>query len=162
MSEWKHADKSNQAVYRLRREGTVISLNSTEAVEIEGIGAVKQVVASQQCRGKRVQFKADISTKDVDGNGAGLWLTAAGRDWHLTDGMYDSLIMGTSDWQTFALAIDVPTDATYVSYGMWMGGHGESRMKNAQFQFVDDSVEVTSKKVLERDAVDRFIPRNGE
>jgi hypothetical protein len=149
-------------VYSLRDDDGVVSLNSTQAVDIEGIGAVKLVASPQLCRGKKVQFKADLSTREIDGKGAGLWLTAAEKTWHLTDGMYDSLISGTSDWQTFALVIDVPMDTTYVSYGMWMVGRGECRMKNAQFELVDDNVEVTANKIWDRVAIERYTERSGD
>lgn len=40
--------------------------------------------------------------------GAGLWLTASNKKWHETDGMFDGLITGTSQWQPIKLVLDIP------------------------------------------------------
>ena len=160
MSQWKHSDKSNYHVYKLIFDGDDIVLDSVNADKIYGFGAAKQVASIKVCNGKRVRFTADLSTNNLDGHGAALWLTAAGVGWHVTDGVLgDSFIAGTSEWRTLSYVIDVPPDTTYISYGMMVGGRGEARMRNPKFEIVDESVPATGKLIWDVIGPDSYRKR---
>jgi len=157
LEEWKHASHSDTAKYQVTCDGEILSLRAVQPTDFQNLGAVKQLASLEQCYGKRVRFNAEISTIDTDA--AGLWLTASSRDWHVTDGMYDRLIKGTVDWQSVALVIDVPAEATYVSYGLWMMGKGECRIRNPKFEVVEEEVPLTTSGIWDRVAPDRWVER---
>ena len=157
IDDWKHASRSNGAKYHIYCKDEILVLHAAQPSDLHDMGAVKQLASPTLCRGNRIRFQAEVATKDTDG--AGLWLTASHRDWHLTDGMYDRLIKGTSDWQPIALVIDVPADTTYISFGVWMTGNGECRIRNPKFDLVDEAVPVTASKVWDQVASSRWVER---
>jgi len=157
MKQWEHARRSNTGIYALEFEDGAVILRAANAASLRDIGAVKQVASSEICRGKRVRFQAEVSTQDADG--AGLWLGAATRDVQIMDAMYNRLITGSSEWKNIELVIDVPSNAEYVSYGLWMKGSGCCLMRNPQFDFVDQSVPLTQYSLLDRIASDRWVER---
>lgn len=157
MNDWQHTSHSNKQIYQIKTGDAAIVLNSIKQASSKDIGAVKQTVSSEGYRGCRVRFRADLSTKES--GGTGLWLTASHQDWHITDGMYDRLITGTSDWQPIELVIDVPKDTTYLSFGLWMQGNGTSKMRNPKFEVVEETVPVTTIKVWDRVSSNEWIER---
>jgi hypothetical protein len=104
-----------------------------------------------------VRFQSDVSTEDTDG--AGLWLMANHKSWHVTDCMYDHLIKGCSDWTHVELVIDVPIDAAYISYGLWMTGNGICRMRNPRFDIADELIYVSTTKIWDRVSPRRWQER---
>lgn len=157
MDEWKHADRSNTEIYCIKSTENGVVLESVQPATSDDIGAVKQVVSAKDYCGHRVRFQAEVSTKDADG--AGLWLTASHQDWHITDGMYDRLISGTSEWKPIGLVLDVPADTTYISYGLWMKGTGTCRLRCPRFDIVEQSVPVTAKTVWDRVSSQKWVER---
>ena len=97
----------------------------------------------------------------MNADGAGLWLTASNQNWHLTDSMNDGLLKETSAWQTVALVIQIPLDTTYLSYGLWMIGNGECRIRNPKFEVVGEEVPVTASNIWDRVSADRWAERFG-
>jgi hypothetical protein len=161
MKEWQHTRKSNQSSYQIDFEDDTIILQSVQPAAPSDIGAVQQpeqLVPFHRCRGKRVRFQSELSAENADG--AGLWLTASHKDWHITDGMYDRLIKGSSDWRFVQLVIDVPPDAAYITYGLWMIGNGKCRMRNPRFDIVEQSVRLTTDKIWDRVGAERWVERS--
>ncbi len=76
--------------------------------------------------GKHVRFTAYLRVADVKG-WAGLWIFASGRDTSKDVGrtMQDRPLVGTSDWQKLSIDLDVPADATYLSFGAHLIGEGQ-------------------------------------
>jgi len=62
-------------------------------------------------------------------------------------------------YQVVQLVIDVPKDAAYISYGLWMKGNGKCCMRNPRFEIVDRTVPLTTEKIYDRVAQDRWIER---
>jgi hypothetical protein len=148
MSIWKHTVHSSPDIYHADCSEDVVILQPILTVASDCIGAVKQEASVVLCRGRRIRFQAEISTEDTEG--AGLWLTANHKNWHVTDGMYDRLIKGSTSWSQVQLVIDVPDEAAYISYGLWMFGNGKCRMRNAKFDIVDHSVAITTDQIWDR------------
>jgi hypothetical protein len=158
MSNWKHGRRSNSEIYHFEVDDDVLTLQPSQVVFFTDIGGVSQTASPVECRGHRIRFGAEVCTQDTDG--AGLWLMANHKDWHITDGMYDSLIKGSKDWTHIDLVIDVPMDAAYISYGLWMQGNGICRMKNSQFELVECSIPVSTDKIYDRVSAERWVERS--
>jgi len=154
---WKHTKHSNCEIYQFTVSDNEVVLQPKYAVSPDSIGAVRQLADSMICRGRRIRFQADLSTQQTDG--AGLWLMANHKDWHVTDGMYDRLVKGSSDWLPVELVIDVPENAAYISYGLWMQGNGKCSIRNAKFDIVDESIAVTTKQIWDRIGPQQYKPR---
>jgi hypothetical protein len=157
MSDWKHTKKSNRDIYQVDINDDVVVLAAIHKAAPNDVGAVKQVASPAVCSGRRIRFQAELSTDVTEG--AGLWLTASHKEWHITDGMYDRLIKGSTEWNQVQLVIDVPEDAAYISYGLWMIGNGKCSMRQARFDVVEHSVAVTTKSIWDRVAEQKWIER---
>lgn len=89
-------------------------------------GALTQQISAQRYLGQRLQFKARIRTADIS-NYAGLWMrvdTPARRGVSFYNSM-DRPIRGTTGWQERTVTLDVPADASTVSFGVIGAGKGQ-------------------------------------
>lgn len=128
----------DQATYILKSDSSEKQMIGKAKFEFEGEKFIKE----------RICFSAEISSESS--NGAGLWLTAKGRGWHLTDCMHNRLLSGTEDWQSEFCVIEIPKDTTYISCGIWMVGSGKALMRNPRVVIVDSSVKLTASKIYYR------------
>ena len=142
MIDWKVSDALAADYDVLFKDGEV-TLSSARAAS-NAVGKVVGRGSVLSSRGKRLKFSAEIKTVDADS--AGLWLTGSAENWHVTDGMYDRLIKGSTGWSLENLVIDVPEDTRYVSFGLWMIGNGSCTMRNPKIEIVDQSVPVTGRE----------------
>ena len=60
------------------------------------------------------------------------------------DNMEDRSIKGTTGWRRCDVILDVPKDATGVSFGVLLAGTGEVWRSSTKFDVVGDDVPVTS------------------
>ncbi|MCC2961031.1 transcriptional regulator [Massilia sp. IC2-278] len=89
-------------------------------------GALTQQISAQRYLGQRLQFKARIKTADI-GNYAGLWMRVDTPAKHGA-AFYNSVdkpIRGSTDWQERTVTLDVPADASIVSFGVIGSGKGQ-------------------------------------
>jgi erythromycin esterase-like protein len=79
-------------------------------------------------RGKRVVVSGWIKTENVTGGYAGLLWRAdtATKTAAALQNMYHSGPRGTTDWQRYEFAVDVPADATVIEFGMLLEGKGKA------------------------------------
>jgi hypothetical protein len=108
-----------------------------------GFGTLMQSINATQYAGKRVRLRAWVQSKDVTG-WAGLWMrvdkgqTAVGFD-----NMERRAIHGTSPWTAYDVVLDVPADATGISFGTLLAGAGEVWLSSVEFQVVGQEVPAT-------------------
>lgn len=62
------------------------------------------------------------------------------------DNMQDRAIKGTQPWRTSDVVLDVPPDATSISFGVLLSGSGEVWMNHVTFGVVGQDVETTGAK----------------
>lgn len=160
MRDWKLTTRTERSHYKFSADKDVVVLTFSgdlkESTPSKS-GGVRCVLPVEDYRGKRVRLNAEFSTNETDS--AGLWLTASNSGWHLTDGMYDRLVSGSSPWKEEQLVIDVPADSEYLSFGLWMVGKGECTMKNARVEIVDASVPVTVDKFFDKVGMEKWQER---
>jgi hypothetical protein len=111
----------------------------------EGFGTLMQTFRAEQYRGKRVRFRASVKTETVS-QWSGLWMRIdKGSEVVGFDNMQSRPLKGTSDWQSFDVVLEVPNDATSISFGVLLTGTGAVWLSNASFETVADDVPLTSK-----------------
>ena len=69
------------------------------------------------------------------------------RDPVAFDNMQDRPIKGTTGWQSYAVVLDVPQDATGIAFGILLGGTGAVWLNNVTFEVVGTDVATTGKRM---------------
>lgn len=111
--------------------------------EDTGYGSLVQVISAQRYLGQRVRFRAMIKTRDVS-NWAGLWMQvdATNRSNAAFYNSVDQPIKGTTRWQSRSVTLDVPEDATSISFGLINSGSGQVWIDELSFDVVGKEVPV--------------------
>ncbi|MBS1560258.1 MAG: hypothetical protein JSS89_01500 [Bacteroidetes bacterium] len=114
---------------------------------INGFGAFMQTCQPGQYLGHRVRMTGFVKTTNVSGY-ASQWFrvdcdTVMVSFDNMHDGGSDRSIKGTSDWARYAIVLDVPPNATSLSYGALLSGTGQIWFDNVAFEIVDTTVSTT-------------------
>lgn len=59
------------------------------------------------------------------------------------DNMVDRSVKGTKDWNKYEIILDVPLNATTISFGALLSGTGQIWVDNFSFEIADNSMVVT-------------------
>ncbi len=139
----------DQTQYEGRR---VVYLKATAAVT-KGFGTLMQDFRADDYAGKRVRLSAMLKSENV-ANWAGLWMrvdksTGASSSPKMVafDNMQDRPVKGTEDWKNYQVVLDVPVDATGISFGLLLNGSGNVLLSNVKIETVSLDVPVTSMSV---------------
>jgi hypothetical protein len=95
--------------------------------------------------GKRIKMTGYVKSENVS-SWAGLWIRVdeANSKRYLTfDNMGDRPITGTTDWKKYEIVVDVPRNASRISYGALLGETGQIWFDNITFEIVDQTVPTT-------------------
>jgi len=110
---------------------------------IVGFGTLMQMFKADGYLSKRVRFSGSVKAEGV-GNWAGLWMRVDKETKSVAfDNMQDRPIKGSTAWQSYAVVLDVPQDATAVAFGILLDGTGEVWLKDVTFETVGPNVPVT-------------------
>ena len=63
------------------------------------------------------------------------------------DNMQDRPVKGTEDWKNYNVVLDVPNDATGISFGVLLNGSGNVLLSNVKIETVGSDVPLTSMAV---------------
>jgi hypothetical protein len=111
---------------------------------VEGFGTLMQTIQAEQYKGKKVRLSGLVKSQDV-AEWAGLWMRVdQGKDVVAMDNMQDRAIKGTSGWQRYDVVLEVPKDATGISFGILLAGGGEVWLNSTKFDVVAADVPVTT------------------
>jgi hypothetical protein len=109
----------------------------------EGFGTLMQRFDAAQFAGKRVRLSAWVKSENVD-DWAGLWMRVdSGTKSVAFDNMQNRAIKETTGWRNYAVVLDVPKDATVISFGILVSKSGTVWLNSAQFETVGMDVPVT-------------------
>lgn len=110
---------------------------------LEGFGTLMQQFDAAQYAGKRVRLSAWVKSENVN-DWAGLWMRVDnGTKYVAFDNMQNRAIRGTTSWQNYAVVLDVPKDATGISFGILVSKSGTVWLNTVQFETVGMDVPVT-------------------
>ena len=104
---------------------------------------IMQQIAADDYRGKRIRFQARVKAQDVS-DWAGLWMRIDSPSAYSAAfyNSQDKPIKGSADWQTRDVVLEVPKDASVISFGIIDGGKGEVWIDALKLEVVNASVPV--------------------
>ncbi|HWC16256.1 MAG TPA: hypothetical protein VG498_04550 [Terriglobales bacterium] len=113
--------------------------------EGSGFGTLMQSFRAEQYLGKRVRLTGYIKSAAVR-EWAGLWMRVdKGSSSVAFDNMQDRAIKGTTDWHRYEVVLDVPKDATGISFGVLLAGPGAVWLNSTSFEVVESDVPTTGR-----------------
>jgi hypothetical protein len=119
-----------------------------------GFGTIMQTISAEDYRGKRVRFSAEVKVAAVAG-WAGLWMRVDGawRSRQLPpmlafDNMQNRPIAGDRSWTRYDVVLDVPAEASGISFGLLLSGAGQAWMEGLRLETVGKDVATTDRLVL--------------
>lgn len=126
----KHGGKASGAIQSGAQPGVFASLT--------------QGFAADDYRGKRLRMTAFVRSKEIDG-WTGLWMRIDGKDKTglAFDNMSDRQIKGTTDWQSYAVVLDVPQEAEQIYFGVLLAGKGQVWVDDFKLEAVGQDVKTT-------------------
>jgi erythromycin esterase len=110
-----------------------------------GQSALRQAIAADNYRGKRLRMSAIVRTQDVEGS-VGLWMRVNSREQSglAFDNMSTRAIKGTTDWTKYEVVLDVPAMAADIFFGVIASGRGQTWVDDIQFEVVGQDVATTA------------------
>lgn len=119
-------------------------LASKDGVKVTGFGTLMQSFQATDYAGKRVRFAAMVRSENVS-DWAGLWMRVdEGMKPVAFDNMQSRAIKGTTGWTTYEVVLDVPADATKISFGALVSSNGGIWLREARFGPVGSDVPTTN------------------
>ena len=120
--------------------------------KIKGFGTLMQSSTPTKYLGKRVRMTGQMKSKEVK-SWAGFWFRvdqantrqSASFD-NMHDGKTDRSIRGTTEWKSYEIILDIPENATNMTYGALLNGTGQIWFTKIDFEIVDSSVPTTGKE----------------
>ena len=120
---WFFAGEANPENYRTGVDNGALHDSQPSAYlqsvvpDSKGFGTVMQTISTQNYTGKRVRLRASVKAENVS-EWAGLWMRVdKGKEFVAFDNMQNRAIRGTQPWKTQNIVLDVPQDATSISFG---------------------------------------------
>ncbi|MBE1553190.1 helix-turn-helix transcriptional regulator [Sporosarcina limicola] len=109
-----------------------------------GFVTMMQEIKTDLYIGKRIRLSAFAKADTISGSGA-LWMRVdtANGDTVAFDNMHNRLIKGTHDWGHCSVVLDIPADASTISFGFLLSGEGKLFMDGMKFEEVDETIPVT-------------------
>lgn len=109
-------------------------------------GTFIQTIDADPYRGKRIRFHAFVKSENVS-TWAGLWMriifdpsTGSAIE---TDNMENRPIRGTTDWNEYAVVLNVAPMAARVAYGITLHGAGNIWLSEAKVEVVGQEIPTT-------------------
>lgn len=124
-------------------QGHTSAYLKSKDTKVDGFGTLMQSINAEGYRGKKVRLSGLVKSEEVLG-WAGLWMRVdQGESMVAFDNMQDRPIKGTTGWQRYDVVLDVPKDATGISFGILLAGTGEVWLNNTKFDVVEAETPVT-------------------
>lgn len=109
----------------------------------DGFGTLMQTIDATNYVGNRVRLRASIRSEGV-GEWTGLWMRVdKQREVVAFDNMQNRAIRGTQFWNSYDVVLDVPADATSISFGVLLSGPGQVWVNHVTIETVGMETPVT-------------------
>jgi beta-lactamase regulating signal transducer with metallopeptidase domain len=147
---------SKPANYQTGVDKTVTENGQTSAFLVssvpvtDGFGTLMQTIRAADYAGKRVRLRVSVRSQDV-ADWAGVWMRVDKEKTTVAfDNMQNRAVKGTQPWKPYDVVLDVPDDATGISFGVLLSGSGEVWISDVSFEVVGNGVPVTSSDQTDR------------
>jgi hypothetical protein len=126
------------------RDGQPSAYLTSVVPETGGFGTLMQSINASNYGGKRVRLTASIKSENL-GDWAGIWMRVdRERTMVAFDNMQNRGIKGTQTWSDCDVVLDVPDDATGISFGVLLSGSGKVWVNHVTFEVVGKDIAVTA------------------
>jgi hypothetical protein len=140
-------------------EGRPSAYILSATAETEGFGTLMQSVDAANYTGKRVRLRASLKSQAV-GGWTGMWMRVDREKTTVAfDNMQNRAITGTQTWSTRDVVLDVPEDATSISFGILLSGTGEAWVNHVTLETVGRETETTGSKPYQKSPLSK-VPVN--
>lgn len=139
----KYQASIDNKIYHVGTKSATIKSIADE-FEVGEYATIMQQFSAKNFLSKRVRFSGFVKTLDVTG-WCGLWMridSALGVTLKL-DNMQSRPIVGTTEWNHYSCALDVPENAGILNIGVLLCGKGQVWLDNVSFQEVDLNTPTT-------------------
>jgi hypothetical protein len=150
---------SNPASYRTgvdratAYEGRPSAYLQSNAPAVVGFGTMMQSIDAEAYAGKRVRLRALVESQDVT-SWAGMWMRVDKQKTAVAfDNMQDRAITGTHPWSTYDVVLDVPQDATTISFGVLLTGGGKVWVNHVTLEPVGNEIKATAPALTQKPLV---------
>jgi hypothetical protein len=134
-------------------QGHSTAFLKSKALNSGGFGTLMQSINAEQYLGRKVRLSGLVKSEEVQG-WAGLWMRVDKEKSPVAfDNMEDRAIKGTTGWHHYEVVLDVPKDATAISFGILLNGSGTVWLNGAKFDVAEASVASTGNKILHQSPV---------
>lgn len=115
-----------------------------------GFGTLMQTIDAANYEGKRVRLRGWVKAEDA-GDWAGLWMRVdQGQRMVAFDNMENRKITGTQPWSSCDVVLDVPADATSISFGILLAGTGKVWLNDVSLEVVGNDIPTTGQASVKR------------
>lgn len=101
-----------------------ISIRAKPTARPGGMGTLSRTVPANRFRGKRVRLSADLSTERAGRVQMWMKITGPGDKVLAFDDMQSRPLRGTTRWRRYSIVLNVPANATEITYGFLLAGSG--------------------------------------
>jgi hypothetical protein len=141
---------SNPTSYRtgvdraIAYEGRPSAYLQSNAPAVDGFGTMMQSIDAEAYAGKRVRLRAVIESQDVT-SWAGMWMRVDKQKTAVAfDNMQNRAITGSQPWTTCDVVLDVPQNATSISFGVLLTGGGKVWVNHITLEPVGNEIRATA------------------
>jgi hypothetical protein len=112
---------------------------------VQGYATLMQKCLPDKFKVSRIRFTGLLKTEGVT-DWSGFWLRVDEQDAEQPlsfDNMFDRGVKGTTDWTRYEIVVDVPANASVISYGALLSGGGQIWFDDLRIEMVDQTVATT-------------------
>jgi hypothetical protein len=110
---------------------------------VDGFGTLMQQFGADTYRGKRVRLSGSLKIEGVE-DSARLWMRVnKGKLVVAFDNMQDRVLRGTGGWQDCEIVLEIPPEATDISFGVLLSGSGAVWLSHPRFETVPSYIPTT-------------------
>lgn len=101
-----------------------VSIRAKPTVRPGGMGSLSRTIPARRFLGKRVRLSANLRTERA--GRVQMWMKVAGAGERVLafDDMQSRPLRGTNRWRRYSIVLQVPANATEISYGFLLAGSG--------------------------------------
>ncbi|MGE7624725.1 helix-turn-helix domain-containing protein [Viridibacillus sp. NPDC096237] len=123
-------------------------LKSKTVLDSTEFSTMMQTFRANQFVGKRIRLSCFIRTEDVD-TYAGMWMRVDDtmEDVLQFDNMSNRPIKGNTNWNRYAIILDVPDQSAVISFGVILAGQGTVWADQFTFEEVNENIPTTNLEV---------------
>lgn len=127
-----------------RHSATLNYAGDESTVNDNTFGTMMQSISAVNYKNKRIKFSAFIKTEHVDK--CGLWARVDNKSEDILqfDNMMDRAIIGTNNWNYYAVVLDIPEEADSIHFGVLLAGKGQVWIDTFKVEEVEHNIPSTN------------------